>query len=47
MISGLKIVCEKLDSIALQYLEEADALTALKREMGHEFAKVFTSCITK
>ncbi|KAG2175563.1 hypothetical protein INT43_001210 [Umbelopsis isabellina] len=39
MNSGLKTVCEKLDSIALQYLEEADALTALKREIGNEFAK--------
>ncbi|KAJ2962722.1 hypothetical protein NQZ79_g2187 [Umbelopsis isabellina] len=41
MNSGLKSVCEKLDSIASQYLEEADALTALKRELGNEFAKGF------
>jgi hypothetical protein len=43
MNSGLKSVCQELDSIALQYVEEADALTALKREIGIELAKVFTS----
>lgn len=40
MTDQLKSVCEQLDNLAIQYIEEADAISKLKQNIGNEMAKV-------
>ncbi|CAO3672142.1 unnamed protein product [Umbelopsis vinacea] len=41
MTDQLKSVCEQLDNLAIQYIEEADAISKLKQNIGNEMAKGF------
>lgn len=40
MTDQLKSVCEQLDNLAIEYIEEADAISNLKQNIGNEMAKV-------
>jgi hypothetical protein len=40
MNDQLKTVCEKLDQLTVEYIQEADAVSKLKETLGKEIAKV-------
>lgn len=40
MNDQLKTVCEKLDQLTVEYIQEADAVSKLKETLGKEMAKV-------